>query len=665
MKYYPKTLFYILITFQPFFIWAQTSYNITDVERLNDSSYYLKYSNPESAKLVARQAWLVSESLAYAEGKARALSRLAGAHMFNNEPDSALKYFQKSLEFRQSEDLGYHGKVIMYKQIGYLYTIKDMYEQAISNLKQGLNIATINNSSTLKSDLQRRLAEVYIYLAGRKLRARDSTSAKVDQTLAISYSKASLKNTNRKNTPGKYANSCIQISSIYQIEQEFDSTLFFLNKAIGIYDSLYNASSDTSYLKELAKSFSRKGRTYDELNQLHKGSEFHKKAVSINRSVTDTLNLFASLINMGDNFLRQKKYNKALEAFEEANDLSPDGSSDKELLRALNNNLAEVHNSIGNHKLAVQYLKKSLELNTAIYVESSDAQIQDATENIKLESENKQKEIQANYLRKQSRGYLWGGIILTALLSIILYFSYQKQSYQKIIIENQEATHMNKLLSQLEEAEQQILSDQSAKQQMLLTAIGKELHDSIGSMLSAAKREMENLRNSLTDIPAKAEGQFDHSYGMVDKAIRDLRKISKSPDKLSLDEQLVPSLRELCKNINRIENSPHIELNTYRLEGVKLPAKHELHIFRIIQEAITNIIKHAQATEVHMQLDWANRILSITIEDNGKGFDPKKIKHGVGLDSMRSRTEELNGTFTLDTAPGKGSTLFMEISIPG
>jgi signal transduction histidine kinase len=184
-------------------------------------------------------------------------------------------------------------------------------------------------------------------------------------------------------------------------------------------------------------------------------------------------------------------------------------------------------------------------------------------------------------------------------------------------------------------------------------------------MLSAAKRELENLRNNLNNIPAKAEGQFDHSYSLVDKAIRDLRKISKSPDKLSLDEQLVPSLRELCKNINRIENSPHIILNTFRLEGVKLPAKHELHIFRIIQEAITNIIKHAQASEVHMQLDWADRILSITIEDNGKGFDPKTIEHGVGLDSMRSRTEDLNGTFTLDTAPGKGSTLFMEIPIPG
>ncbi|MEL6256615.1 MAG: sensor histidine kinase [Bacteroidota bacterium] len=356
---------------------------------------------------------------------------------------------------------------------------------------------------------------------------------------------------------------------------------------------------------------------------------------------------------------------KALKSFIQAEGLVQKNKFNKELLNILYNNLSTAYDSLGMHAEANKYLYKRLKLNNEISLESSKARLEDATENLKLESDYATTLLEKEYQEKLNIWIIIGSILLTGLLGIILYNTYQKQKYQEIIIENQEANHMQHLLSQLEEAEQQILADQSAKQQMLLTTIGKELHDSIGSMLSAAKRELENLRNNLSEIPSKAESQFEHSYGMIDKAIRDLRKISKSPDKLSLEEQLIPSLRELCKNINRIENAPNIELNTYRLEGVKLPAKHELHIFRIIQEAIANIIKHAQATDIQLQLDWADRILSITIEDNGVGFDPKQIKHGVGLDSMRSRTEELNGTFTLDTAPGKGSTLFMEISIPG
>lgn len=649
-------------------LWAQSLENKISIDKHLDLAYSIKNKNPDSAMLLLEEVWAASGNIGYTKGIDLSLAYKGLFFRDQKQLDSAIYYFQQSLKFRQKNNLSPSGNASMYTYIGNTYGDKSMFERSIANLKEALEIRKTLNNPGRVADAHSDLAIAYKNLAISKLRANDTISIKKDQNSATQNFRKALEIHTQQKKYSTFAYVCNMISSVYRMEKKYDSALVYLNQAEIILDSLYRESTtkDSIYhMDALAETYNYKGWVLTESDQAKFGITFLDKALDLNRKISDTLGIYISLINTGDNALKLKNYPKALKFFEEARILNERMKFDKQRQTILYNNLATVYDSLGRSSEAIKYLYERIKLNDEISLESSQARLEDATENIKLEADIETTKREKEFQTRLNWFLSIGAVIVTALLSIILWNSNQKRKFQKIIIENQEATHMNRLLSQLEEAEQQILSDQSAKQQMLLTAIGKELHDSIGSMLSAAKREMENLRNSLKDIPEKAEGQFDHSYGMVDKAIRDLRKISKSPDKLSLDEQLVPSLRELCKNINRIENSPQIELNTYRLEGVKLPAKHELHIFRIIQEAITNIIKHAQATEVHMQLDWANRILSITIEDNGKGFDPKLIKHGVGLDSMRSRTEELNGTFTLDTAPGKGSTLFMEISIPG
>ncbi|MEM6802208.1 MAG: ATP-binding protein [Bacteroidota bacterium] len=649
-------------------IWAQENPYTDKIDQINRKAFLLRYTKPDSAILLAKEAWLESEKYKYAKGKALAFARIALAKKGMNELDSAIYYFEESLNIRQASNLPKNGIAAMYTQIGNIYKNKDLFARSIVYLKKALSIREELGKGKNISDANSDLAIAYKDLALRKKSVNDSLAAKADNTLAIFHFNKSLEILKEENLQKQFASKAKMLASVFAEEKNYPRSLEYLNEAEVIYDSLLNESEvgkERPYLDALADIYTRKGLVYNESGEFEKGKPFHEKAIEINRQIADTLSLFISLINMGDNALKLKVFPKALENFEEAKKLSSTTEFDKRLMLILYENLATSHEALGDAEKSNNYLKKRYQLNTEISLESNLAQIEDATENIKLESENYQIKIEKDYQEKLTFWTIIGGVLVSALLSIILYFSYQRQKYQKIIIDNQEASHTQHLLSQLEEAEQQILADQSAKQQMMLTTIGKELHDSIGSMLAAAKREMENLKMNLTDISSKAEGQFEHSYVMVDKAIRDLRKISKSPDKLSLDEQLVPSLRELCKNINRIENSPHIELNTYRLEGVKLPAKHELHIFRVIQEAITNIIKHAKASEINLQLDWANRVLSITIEDNGVGFDPAQIKYGVGLDSMRTRTEDLKGTFTLDTAPAKGSTIFMEVPIPG
>ena len=99
---------------------------------------------------------------------------------------------------------------------------------------------------------------------------------------------------------------------------------------------------------------------------------------------------------------------------------------------------------------------------------------------------------------------------------------------------------------------------------------------------------------------------------------------------------------------------------SFDLSGIEeLEVNHELHItiYRIIQEQLTNIIKHAEASEVKLMLDFIDHYLFLSVVDNGRGFSLSEQKSGMGITNMITRAESLHGTVSIDTAPGRGCTL--------
>ena len=91
----------------------------------------------------------------------------------------------------------------------------------------------------------------------------------------------------------------------------------------------------------------------------------------------------------------------------------------------------------------------------------------------------------------------------------------------------------------------------------------------------------------------------------------------------------------------------------------------EISLYRVVQEIISNVLKHARATVVEVNLTRNHDSLNILIEDNGIGFDPSKSTGGLGLKSIESRVESLNGTIVFDSAPGRGTTVSIDIELSG
>ena len=121
------------------------------------------------------------------------------------------------------------------------------------------------------------------------------------------------------------------------------------------------------------------------------------------------------------------------------------------------------------------------------------------------------------------------------------------------------------------------------------------------------------------------------------------------------------AISEMINNLN-ISQKIDIRLRTSGITNSFIPGNTQLMIFRIVQEQISNIIKHSKATEAEIKLSVARGELVVTISDNGIGFDPKKRMKGIGLMNITSRAEVHNGKVEVTSSPGNGCTL--RISIP-
>jgi PAS domain S-box-containing protein len=198
--------------------------------------------------------------------------------------------------------------------------------------------------------------------------------------------------------------------------------------------------------------------------------------------------------------------------------------------------------------------------------------------------------------------------------------------------------------------------------------IAREIHDSLGQMLTAIKFNVEILEDA-----ASLQGDEDRRRtadikGLLDTAMNEAREISYNlmPSVL-VDFGLAPALRLLCDQFSKRNN---LAVNVH-VQGVseRLDPGIEVGLYRIAQEALNNVAKHAAASEVNVQLIGDSRSLRLVIDDDGKGFHAQGFDqriargHGMGLVSMRQRAASFSGMFTLDSSPGRGTEIIVEVPL--
>lgn len=188
--------------------------------------------------------------------------------------------------------------------------------------------------------------------------------------------------------------------------------------------------------------------------------------------------------------------------------------------------------------------------------------------------------------------------------------------------------------------------------------IGKELHDNVNQILATVKMFL----NMAKDEASMRKELVDRSFENVNHAISEIRKLSKSLVTPSLtDMGIKEAVEELAEEIN-ISGNLHIDLDFESKESKEISSGIQLMLYRIIQEAVNNILKYARASNVLIRLTTDSGTIAMTIQDNGVGFNPSKKVKGIGLKNIKSRIEFYSGTLNIITSPGNGCTL--EIKLP-
>ena len=196
--------------------------------------------------------------------------------------------------------------------------------------------------------------------------------------------------------------------------------------------------------------------------------------------------------------------------------------------------------------------------------------------------------------------------------------------------------------------------------------LARELHDGIGQMLTGLKLDSEKLK-SLPFINEKQKNSFIEHQKLIDETIEATRTVSFNLMPSVLTDFGLPSAMRLLTE--RTANAAGIQATFNDLtENVVLPNNIENNLYRITQEALNNIVKHAKAKKIEVNLsNDKNRNIILFITDNGKGFDSKKAKKnkitGNGLGNMQTRVRLLDGTFKIESEINKGTSIFVKIPI--
>lgn len=199
--------------------------------------------------------------------------------------------------------------------------------------------------------------------------------------------------------------------------------------------------------------------------------------------------------------------------------------------------------------------------------------------------------------------------------------------------------------------------------------IARELHDDLGQQLSALKFNIEVFEDTVATGDRKVRSKLKHIKQQIDNMIVAIRRISADLHPSALDDfGLVIAIKLLSKEFEKVHHiTTTFDSKDSQLE--RYDPHVEIALYRIAQEALANVAKHARANSVTLQLTHRDNNVALTIEDNGKGIDAAKLKngkgsgHGLGLISMKERAEHLGGALRFESGPDEGTKIHVEIPL--
>ena len=381
----------------------------------------------------------------------------------------------------------------------------------------------------------------------------------------------------------------------------------------------------------------------------------HYKVLEIDRFFKDDKQIGDTYLNLASVYSAKKEYPKA-EALLHKALLLFKKTNYKYGSRNAYQSLSKLYEEKKEYQKAFKASQKYLQVANQISNETNDRNI--ARLNIQYETEKKEQRIKhlsqqftIQKLQIEKRNVLLATLAGLVIISGI--FVYMIFNRRKLL----ESARLQKTIHKQQELSAKAVFDAEEDERRRIAA---ELHDGVGQVLSCALMNLNGLCNNLPLMTDQAE-LAERSLALVTESYDELRAISHQMMPNALSKKGLPhALKELVSKIDGQGLS--VNLDTDGLIILPGPLT-ETALYRVIQEAVNNVIKHAQATKLYISLISDEEGISVTIEDNGCGFNVSGVDgmKGIGLKNIRSRIAFLKGTVEFESKPGKGTLIAINL----
>ncbi len=621
------------------------------------SNYLIKHKMQDSAGLkTLEEARQLAEKINYQHGIIQCLLTTGNYHRAKNNWTNAIDYYNRILSYCATvtdDSLREKSKMMAYNNLGGIYNFNGDFQESLAYRLKSMEIV-----EKMMPENYNNRAIIYLNIASdyRQLKIPAKGIEYMSKTAGF-FPK--LNDRLKMEFYYEYYENYISIDSTAKARAILDS--------IGLALTTFNLSDfqQADYALMLAK---LKGNYA--LKQLQNPDEALKE---FNLSLTYALKTEnkqewnEGLYNIGLTYLQKKNFQLATRHLQEAYDSS--------VVQNLNNlsfkiagSLADAYTGSGQLAHANTYLRKALDLQLKIYTDDKTRQLNFLE--ARYQSEKKENEINSLRLSntekeltvtKRNRLLLIGGISAAALL-LILSLLYRSNRQKRLIAEKDRKLKEDQI--RFLERQQQVVSLQSMinGQESERTRIAKDLHDGLSGMFSTVKMYFSTLQHEKEEL--KNHITFTKSVELIDTAADEIRRIAHNmmPEVL-MKLGLVHAVQDMCSNISA-GKLLQVQLQSYGMEK-RLNASTEIMLYRIVQELLTNIMKHAQASEAIVQFNRSENRLVVTVEDNGRGFSLQDTdnRNHAGLETIKSRVNYLNGNITIDSQQEIGTTVIMEFLI--
>lgn len=655
-----RTLTLVLLVVVPYLVWSQQ-------ELINSYRQELKKEKIDTSRI-----HIIGD-----------LSRML---IMNSDTTEALALLKEGLELCKKQNYDY-GFGHIYNGYGIYYLETSQFEEAEAYFQKSYDYFKKSKKDTAPLGAATALSNLGVI-----------AETKRDIEKAVRLKLQALDVWNATSFPERFnavGNIYVSIGGLYSKEGQFDKAIFYTKKGIetrlnakmkdvdlGIsyifllndfirnkqLDSAANYIETVESLVSELKSPLLYMRYYGSLGELEYERKNFEKALQYNKQLlsyaqqTQKIGYeISGFLAMAKCYQQLNQATNAITFFRQALSLSQKVNRIEGRKNALQG-LADAYHQLNNDKLAFAYLTEFNALKDSLQTEDTKLKLNDIdTKYQTVQKENQILQLEKEKSRQNTLIYgLLAGLVAVAGIGGLMYRNVANQRK----IARQESLLKENEIQQLQQERQLVATNSILKgQEEERTRVARDLHDGLGGILTSVKLTLGKVRGNFI-LPEASTVVFARALEQLDLAINEMRRVAHSMMPEALVRYGLPdSLKDFCEDLNET-GQIKVHLQVLGMEN-RLDSSVEVVVYRIVQELLNNILKHAQATDAYVQLVRRDEIVHLTVEDNGKGFDLKQAEHhkGAGMRNIENRVAYLGGTLDIQSTLGEGTSVEIEIKL--